>query len=153
MVLHVVCHRRGSYCAVFQCSVSFECLLSFVRCRALIQCLIRCCHGHLLPKVCPCLLSLLITFCRQCLWIATTICLLRGVHHQLLFHLFRRCLLRQFAVANGRVYCAMVGMVRMLLALATGAAIDMMVIVLLYVTFVVEFILPLLFAALLVQFT
>jgi hypothetical protein len=47
----------------------------------------------------------------------------------------------------------MVGMVRMLLALATGAAIDMMVIVLLFVTFVVEFILPLLFAALLVQFT
>ena len=103
--------------------------------------------------VCPCLLSLLITFCRQCLWIATTICLLRGVHHQLLFHLFRRCLHRQFAVENGRVYCAMVSMDRMLLALAAGAAIDMLVIALLYVTFVVESILHLLFAELLVLFT
>jgi len=47
----------------------------------------------------------------------------------------------------------MVSMDRMLLALAAGAAIDMMVIALLYVTFVVKSILHLLFAELLVLFT
>lgn len=78
------------------------------------------------------------------------ICHLRGVPHQLLLHLFRRCRHRQFAVENGRVYCAMVSMGRMSLALAAGAAIVMMVIALLYVTFVVEIILPLLLAELLV---
>jgi hypothetical protein len=126
-----------------------EYLFPLVRCRPLIQCLIRC-HGQLLPGICPCLLSLLITFRRHCLWITAMICHLGGVPHQLLLHLFRRCHHRQIAVDHGRVYCAMVSMGRMSLALAAGAAIVMMVIALLYVTFVVEIILPLLLAELLV---
>lgn len=107
----------------------------------------------MLLAVYPCLQSLLITFRKHYHRIRAIIPSLRDAHHHWLWLLIRPCHPHQFVVAEGRVHCVTGNILKVLLAHADGAAIVILVIVLLFVAYVIVTILPLLHAERLGQFT
>jgi len=102
----------------------------------------------MLLAVYACLLSLLITFRNHChrRRFRTIISPLSDAHHHWMCQQLCPCHLLQFVVADGCVFCAMDSILKTKLAHAVGAAIDMLVIVFLFVISVIVSILLLLHA-------